>query len=112
MEEFLVIIYIIMLIWGILNIILFFKIWGMTNDIREIKEFFCKTTPQTKSTIDYRINQSSINNDPNSKFKLNDIVESPKYNGNLRIFDYMGDGVYNCKDAETGEKVGFFNEKI
>lgn len=27
-------------LWGILNIILFFKIWEMTNDVREIKEMF------------------------------------------------------------------------
>lgn len=29
---------IIMLVFGILQIILFFKIWGMTNDVRKIKE--------------------------------------------------------------------------
>lgn len=32
------IIYIVMLIFGILQIILFFKLWGMTNDIRSMKE--------------------------------------------------------------------------
>ena len=29
---------ILFVVWGILQIILFFKIWGMTNDIRELKE--------------------------------------------------------------------------
>lgn len=29
---------IIMIIWGILEIILFFKIWGMTNDIKALKK--------------------------------------------------------------------------
>lgn len=28
-----------MLIFGVLQIILFFKIWGMTNDVREIRDF-------------------------------------------------------------------------
>jgi len=28
----------VMIIWGILEIILFFKIWGMTNDIKEMKK--------------------------------------------------------------------------
>lgn len=32
------IIYIVMLIFGILQIILFFKVWGMTNDVRSMKE--------------------------------------------------------------------------
>ena len=26
------------LVWGVLCLILFFKIWGMTNDVRDIKE--------------------------------------------------------------------------
>lgn len=29
---------IILLVFGVLQIILFFKLWGMTNDIKEIKE--------------------------------------------------------------------------
>ena len=35
METFIILI---IFIFGILQLILFFKIWGMTNDIREIKE--------------------------------------------------------------------------
>ncbi|WP_195545844.1 hypothetical protein [Bacteroides finegoldii] len=33
---------IILLIFGVLQIILFFKVWGMTNDIREIRNKFLK----------------------------------------------------------------------
>lgn len=33
------IISIIMLVFGVLQIILFFKIWGMTNDVRELRDF-------------------------------------------------------------------------
>lgn len=33
---------IILLIFGILQIILFFKVWGMTNDIREIRDKYLK----------------------------------------------------------------------
>lgn len=36
-----VIIYIIGIIFGVLQIILFFKIWGMTNDVKELKNTFC-----------------------------------------------------------------------
>ena len=35
MEAFIVIV---SLIWGILSLILFFKVWGMTNDIRQLKQ--------------------------------------------------------------------------
>ena len=31
-----------MIAWGILEIILFFKIWGMTNDVRKLTNHFCK----------------------------------------------------------------------
>lgn len=33
---------IILLIFGILQIILFFKVWGMTNDIKEIRNKYLK----------------------------------------------------------------------
>lgn len=36
------IIYVVMLIFGILQIILFFKVWGMTNDIRGIRDKYLK----------------------------------------------------------------------
>jgi hypothetical protein len=39
---------IVSLIAGILQIILFFKVWGMTNDIRELKkDHFCETDIET-----------------------------------------------------------------
>ena len=98
MEDFLVLVYIIILIWGILNIILFLNIWGMTNDVCDIRELLYKIHPQAKGYY------------YNSKYKINDIVVNPDYNGDLRIFDVMGNGEYNCKDANTGATVGFYKE--
>lgn len=37
MEQFIVILYVIMFVWGVLNIILFFKIWIMTNNVSAIR---------------------------------------------------------------------------
>lgn len=34
---------IVMLIFGILQIVLFFKLWGMTNDVRRLTEHFLKS---------------------------------------------------------------------
>lgn len=42
MEE---IIIIASLVYSILCITLFFKVWGMCNDVRELKNHFIKTTP-------------------------------------------------------------------
>lgn len=33
------IIYLILIVFGILNLILFFKLWGMCNDMRKLKDF-------------------------------------------------------------------------
>lgn len=37
MESITLLVSIVIIVFGILQIILFFKIWGMTNDIKEIK---------------------------------------------------------------------------
>lgn len=43
---------IIMIAWGILEIILFFKIWGMTNDIKALKkDHFNETVFETKGEM-------------------------------------------------------------
>lgn len=34
-------VYLIIIVFGILQIILFFKLWGMTNDVRKLTEHFC-----------------------------------------------------------------------
>ena len=39
---------IILLIFGLLQIILFFKVWGMTNDIKEIRNKYLKDEDETR----------------------------------------------------------------
>ena len=51
METFLIVVYIIGLVWAILNIILFFKIWGMTNDLKEIKNKYLYDRMPNKQTV-------------------------------------------------------------
>ena len=45
-------IYLLLFVWGILNIILFFKIWGATNDIDKLKATICDKI-QTTDKSDY-----------------------------------------------------------
>lgn len=52
-------VYLIIIVFGILQIILFFKLWGMTNDVKTLKNHFCpeqnkqltKTPELTKKAI-------------------------------------------------------------
>ena len=37
-ESFILFISLLGLVWGVLCLVLFFKVWGMTNDVEEIKE--------------------------------------------------------------------------
>jgi hypothetical protein len=41
---------IVLIIFGILQIILFFKLWIMTNDVRKLKEYFCGKTEYPNPT--------------------------------------------------------------
>lgn len=41
---------IILLIFGVLQIILFFKVWGMTNDIKEIRNKYLKEEDEKRRT--------------------------------------------------------------
>lgn len=43
--------YIIMLIFGIMQIILFFKVWGMTNDVKTLKDMYAKRGEELSSSI-------------------------------------------------------------
>jgi len=111
MEGFSFLIAIVSIVWGVLSIILFFKVWGMTNDIRDIKNVYLGLNQQEieKNNEAYKVTDNKYHY-TDSKFQINDIVISPNYDGELKVFDIMGNGEYNCRDAKTGEKAGFFKE--
>ena len=49
------------IIWGTLQIVLFFKIWGMCNDVAKLTDKFAPTpskTPETKEEIDAWLNNN------------------------------------------------------
>lgn len=68
MATFSILLSIIMLIFGILQIILFFKVWGMTNDVRKLKEELLTPTNQKS------IARAILKNDPNLENILFDAV--------------------------------------
>ena len=46
-----IIILIVTFVFGVLNIILFFKIWGMTNDVRRIANKLCSQEEKGQSKV-------------------------------------------------------------
>lgn len=84
METILNIVSIIIIVFGILQIILFFKVWGMTNNVSEMKnmmEQFLKKDFQDKDKFEPTTSNITNNIEPdkedfpsNTKFCKGDIV--------------------------------------
>ncbi len=89
-----------MLLFGILQIILLFKIWGMTNDIREIRDKY----------LDGNIQQSvEPLNKSNLKYELNELVVDLKTGRQMRIKEFK-DNKYFCYVNSGATFVGDFDE--
>ncbi len=96
---------IISIVFGILQIILFFKIWGMTNDVRELKLFFINKDSYTKIISEKRNTNGSADDEkkengfsPNPNRKLskgNSVINIS--NGEQMIINEIGyDGSCIC----------------
>lgn len=76
-----IIVILISLVYGILSLILFFKVWGMTNDVRELKE-----------TLLFEIQKKGKDSNPcnnsiqNAKDELADVENKVKKNSLLKKF--------------------------
>jgi hypothetical protein len=52
---------IIMIVWGILEIILFFKIWGMTNDIKALKkDYLNEYNYETQGQLNVKLRKNLV----------------------------------------------------
>ena len=60
-------------LFAVLQIILFFKIWGMTNDIREIKEKYLSSTDPKKSVSPAQPTEFSIGASHEGDFTASEI---------------------------------------
>lgn len=104
---------IIIIVFGILQIILFFKIWGMTNDVSEMKSIM-KGSFKNQNRQDYERNPESNKEHPsNSKFesdiKIDDLVIELKSERQLKVTDITSDGRYKCRIAGGVSSAGIFD---
>lgn len=77
MEGILNFISIIFIVFGILQIILFFKMWGMTNDVKELKNLYTDRSKELASSINRLsdVIKSSIPKEEKQPVKKNIIPE-------------------------------------
>jgi len=88
---------IIFAIFGILQIILFFKIWGMTNDIKEIKE---------KYLYGDRVQPIQAISEETNNYSNGLLVVELKTERQMRLGDKLENGKYNA--YSNGALVGEF----
>lgn len=87
---------IIIVVFGILQLILFFKIWGMTNDIREIKNKYLDSSTNSQIQSSQEIEYFGSIPKDGSKFKEDDLVVLLATGKQMRVKRYTDDGKYSC----------------
>lgn len=110
MEGIFVFVWILGVVWSVLCIILFIKVWVMTNDVKDIKNYLCssqanailKAPPSNKETK----KKSIIHN--NIQFQEGDVVVHKDSKEELRIIQLtMNDTAAICANSK-GEEVTYY----
>lgn len=97
---------IILLIFGVLQIILFFKVWGMTNDVKRLTNKFCNNGSDLSNTDDSV--ETPCNGIPDdtpdggAEIYVGDKVIRRK-DGKEMIVDRIVCGKYGCADLKTNK---------
>lgn len=121
MEEITLFVSVVIIIFGVLQIILFFKIWGMTNNVNEIKNImgnlFGKDLHNNKKQKEIISRDSNNNVEINkeyfpedSKFQEGDIVIYKPENIKLLVIGYISPNIFKCKTTDESNKTYCFQE--
>lgn len=102
MEQITLFVSIIIIVFGVLQIILFFKIWGMTNDVRDIKRSFYKVVNN-----DTRISETKL---VQKMYNVDDLVIDIETGKQMRIKAITADGKYSCYRNGGTTYVGEFDD--
>lgn len=99
---------IVLIVFGVLQIILFFKMWGMTNDVAKIKDVLNSRLSnmqiaKEQSIITQKENKISETKESINVELLNDINAGDSVirlsDGKMMIVDSVDDGEYFCKGS-------------
>ena len=89
---------IVMLVFGILQIVLFFKLWGMTNDVGQIKYLLCNLSTQnaTAAKNSHDLEQTSSEQKVVGKWPVGVLVVHSATGQQMRIKEITPDHKYVC----------------
>lgn len=101
-----VIVGLITLVVGVLQIILFFKIWGMTNNVSDIKELLIQQSflSNSMSEIEKKV-------DSHDKFYVDQLVVLLSTEEQMKIKEITPNGMYGCYTNGGSNFRGNFYEK-
>lgn len=105
----------VMIVFGILQIILFFKLWGMTNDIRDIKNKYLNAESQhcEVSEPNHSASVNETKDEPKHylelRFQPGDLVVLKTTGKQMRVKDVI-DGKFSCYSQNGMVHDGIFNE--
>lgn len=99
---------IVMIVWGVLEIILFFKIWGMTDDVKALKkDHFSETAfKSTEEIARYLRKNLVLGNMENVKRTLlkNFIDNIEQAYDELQSYEYNGNDKWTCLEEQNLKK--------
>lgn len=99
-------------VFAILNIILFFKVWGMTNDVARLTEYFINSKDISKDTTKHQSirKKTKVTNgetDLLDGLSIGDMVRCKPIYKELVILS-MADGKFECYSPEEAKSYGYY----
>ncbi len=93
----------VLIVFGILQIILFFKIWGMTDNVKEMRDYFLSGKDATEMEYEESKAEEEIKKKEREEylFCVGDIVlhEGIRY----EVVYHQSRNICKCRDVKTGE---------
>ncbi len=118
MDGLILLFYILCIVWSILCLILFFKIWGMTNNVeqltREVHELRNALAPPPIQKInaeplhenapleEYPSDMEIPSSAPEQEFTLGDIVVLKSNGAHYKVVGFDGDNFIQCQPITKG----------
>lgn len=109
-----IILSLVLIIFGILQIVLFFKVWGMTNNIAEItdivKKYQYNLNKQNVAQKENHTDTQTEGQERTSKFIEKQLVVKISTKEQMRIAEVLDGGKYACLYNPSKREAGIYDE--
>lgn len=95
-------------VWGILSIILFFKVWGMCNDVAKLTNYIMNKDKEMPNNDIYQEEPNEEGISELNGFKVGDLVVLKSTGKQMRVTSIQPNGTYECRTNGGANLEGFF----